>query len=96
MLSESTTKIISKGKVMTRNSILGYYPYTLFRTLPEKIRSPSRDSRRKTIGAVGEPTTPTFRKRKKRKYVSPSSPQVIAKRAETEEGHGLPSFVWSV
>ena len=34
MLSESTTKIISKGKVMTRNSILGYYPYTLFQTLP--------------------------------------------------------------
>ena len=34
MLSESTTKIISKGKVVTRNSILGYYPYTLFRTLP--------------------------------------------------------------
>ncbi|MGP1408962.1 hypothetical protein [Porphyromonas endodontalis] len=62
----------------------------------KKRRSPSRDSRRKTIGAVGEPTTPTFRKRKKRKYVSPSSPQVIAKRAETEEGHGLPSFVWSV
>jgi len=30
MLSESTAKIISKGKVMARNSILGYYPYTLF------------------------------------------------------------------
>ena len=34
MRSESTTKIISKGKVMARNSILGYYPYTLFQTLP--------------------------------------------------------------
>jgi len=34
MLSGSTTKIVSKGKVMTRNSILGYYPYTLFQTLP--------------------------------------------------------------
>jgi hypothetical protein len=27
-------KIISKGKVMTKNSMLGYYPYTLFQTLP--------------------------------------------------------------
>ena len=26
-------KIISKGKVVTMNSILGYYPYTLFQTL---------------------------------------------------------------
>ena len=34
MLSESTIKIISKGKVVTRNSILGDYPYTLFQTLP--------------------------------------------------------------
>ena len=35
MLSECSKKIISKGKVVTRNSFLGYYPYTLFRTLPE-------------------------------------------------------------
>ena len=39
MLSESTTKIMSKGKVMTRNSILGYYPYTLFQTLPRGLEA---------------------------------------------------------
>ena len=32
--SQREQKTISKGKVMTRNSILGYYPYTLFQTLP--------------------------------------------------------------
>ena len=40
MLSESTIKIISKGKVVTRNSILGDYPYTLFQTLPTVSGTP--------------------------------------------------------
>ncbi|EEN83155.1 hypothetical protein POREN0001_0817 [Porphyromonas endodontalis ATCC 35406] len=35
MLSECSKKI-SKGKVMTRNSMLGDYPYTLFQTLTRK------------------------------------------------------------
>ena len=59
----------------------------------KKRRRPHQEAVEEKIRTIGELTTPTFRKRK---YVSPSSPQVIAKRAETEEGHGLPSFVWSV
>lgn len=45
MLSECSKKIISKEKEVTMDSMLGYFPYTLFQTLPVPLAARGKKGR---------------------------------------------------